>query len=219
MPRHKPIRFETSLEPKLVKEVRRIIRENQKAKTVLNATLALAAVGGILTLATIAPATLVGLGTLIKTGKQQKYQQYRELWTNFRKLKQRGAFEFAEEKDGYLVYRFTEKGKEKIKKLIFEEMNVTKPKRWDGKWRLVIFDIPESRKQARNALRDKLKEMNFYQCQRSVWIHPFPCGEEVAFITHLFNIEPYVKVFRVDEMNDGRVIYHFKNLIKEIVTK
>ena len=41
------------------------------------------------------------------------------------------------------------------------------------KWRLVILDIPE-KKRRESRFWKKLKDMGFYQCQKSAWIHPFP---------------------------------------------
>ena len=102
----------------------------------------------------------------------------------------------------------------KIKKFIFDKLFIKKPKSWDNKWRLIIFDIPEPKKQARFALVKKLKEMDFYQCQKSVWIHPFPCMEEIEFVKDVFNIKPFVKIFTIDEMTDGKTLYHFKDLLK-----
>ncbi|MFC1756901.1 hypothetical protein ACFLZC_01975, partial [Patescibacteria group bacterium] len=98
-----------------------------------------------------------------------------------------------------------------------DEMILLKPKKWDGKWRLVIFDIPETKRCARDALRQKLEQLEFYQCQKSTWIHPFPCIEEIEFLKNFFNIKPFVKLFLVEEMTDGKVLYHFKDLIKKSI--
>lgn len=219
MPKHKPIKFKTTLEPNLIKQVKEIMQENKKAKTVLNATLALIAVGGILTLGAIAPGVFGELTRMAYRKKKEKYEQYREIWQRFHSLKQKGNLEFVKEENGYAVYKLSKKGRERIKKFIFDELFIKKPGKWDGEWRLVIFDIPESQKKARWALRRKLKDLGFYQCQKSVWIHPFPCLEEIEFLKEILNIKPFVKLFLVDEMTDGKVLYYFRNQIKEVVTE
>lgn len=219
MPKHKPIKFETTLEASLIKQVKEIMQENKSAKTVLNATLALIAIGGILTLGTIAPGVFGELTRMAYRKKKEKYEQYREIWQRFYSLKQKGNLEFVKEENGYSVYRLSEKGKEKIKKFIFDELFIKRPTTWDKKWRLVIFDIPEFQNKARWALRRKLKDLGFYQCQKSVWIHPFPCLEEIEFLKDTFGIKPFVKLFLVDEMTDGKVLYYFRNQIKEVKTK
>ncbi len=57
---------------------------------------------------------------------------------------------------------------------------------WDGKWRMVIFDVEEKQRQGRDMVRSKLKELGFGMLQRSVWISPFKIEEDlVAFFEHL----------------------------------
>jgi len=118
-----------------------------------------------------------------------------------------------------MVYTITEKGKEKIKKFILDELKINNPKTWDENWRLVIFDIPEERRKIREAFREKLESLGFYQCQKSVWIHPFPCMEEIEFLKDFFYIKPFVKIFLVKEMTDGKVLYHFRELLKNTIIK
>ena len=216
MPKHKPIKFQITLEPTILSRIKEIMRENKKAKTIFNATLALVAVGGILTFGPIAPGVLTGLTRFLAGKKKEKYEAYRQIWRSFNDLKKKGNLEFVKEEGDCLIYRFSKKGKEKIRKLILDELDVKIPKKWDKKWRVVIFDIPESRRKARMALSKKLKEMGFYQCQKSVWIHPFPCVEEIEFLKNVFNIKPFVKLFLVEEMTDGRVLYHFSSQINKI---
>lgn len=216
--KHKPIKFQTTLETNLKKELLKIAKENKKAKTALNATLGLIALGGILTFGI--SCTALGVFTkMLAERKKERYEEYQKLWRNFHNLKKQRALEFVEEKDGHLVYRPTKKGKEKIKKLIFDEMILEKPAKWDGKWRLTIFDIPEKYRKTRNALREKLKNLGFYQCQKSAWIHPFPCLAEIEFLKSVLNIKPFVKLFIIDEMEDGKVLYYFKDLLKTNITK
>jgi len=212
--KHKPIKFETTLESSFQKELIKIVRENEKAKTALRAALVLIAFGGVLTFGIMAPNAFSFFTNIMARRKKQRYENYRRIWQSFHILKKQRALEFLEEKDGYLIYKTTEKGKEKIKKFILNEMVLAKPKKWDGKWRLLIFDIPETRQKARAALRQKLKNLGFYQCQKSAWIYPFPCAEEIEFLKEQLNIKPFVKLFLIDEMEDGKVLYHFKDLIK-----
>src|SRR3989338_8018923 len=83
----------------------------------------------------------------------------------------------------------------------------------------IIFDINEKKRSGRVAFRKKLNDMGFYQCQKSAWIHPFPCLYEIEFIKDVFNLKPFVKIFLVDEMTDGKTLYHFRNLLKQVSTK
>lgn len=219
MPKHKPIKFETTLKPKKLEEIKQIIKDNKNAKTVINVALALIAVGGILTVGAIAPNALGGFLRMYKNSQKAKKEKYNQIWRGFNALKKQRAIEFVREENNCLVYRLNKKGEEKIEKFVFEELRVGIPNKWDKNWRLVIFDIPETKKMARKALTRKLKELDFYQCQKSVWIHPFPCWKEIEFIKDVFNIKPFVKIFLVKEMTDGKTLYHFKNLLKKVVAK
>mgnify|MGYP001613370347 CR=1 FL=1 len=219
MPKHKPIKFETTLEPDLKKYVIKIMKENPKAKTIFSATLGIVAMGGILTFGAAFPNLLGEIGKMRQRQKRESYEQYRKIWNNFHSLKKCNALKFIKEENGCLVYTITEKGREKIKKFAFDEIKISNPKEWDKKWRLVIFDIPEKYAKSRNALRHKLEDLGFYQCQKSAWIYPFPCAGEIEFIKDVLNLKSFVKLFLVDEMTDGKVLYHFKNLLKNNIIK
>lgn len=217
MPKHKPIKFESTLEPSLKRHIINIFKENPKAKTILNATLGLIAVGGIITFGAAFPAILGEIGKIRRRQKKDSYERYQQIWRSFNNLKQQRALEFVKEENDYLIYKVNENGKKKIKKFIFDELKISAPKNWDNKWRLVIFDIPETKKNERHALRRKLTELGFYQCQKSVWIYPFECEQEIEFIKDILNIKPFVKIFLVDKIDDGKTLYQFKNLIKDRV--
>ena len=99
------------------------------------------------------------------------------------------------EVDGKFIVKLTEKGKKVVEEIQFESMEIKKQKVWDGKWRIVIFDIPEKQmKIARNALRTKLQNLGFYQIQKSVWAYPYPCEKEIQFLCEIFNINPYINI-------------------------
>ena len=218
MPKHKPIKFE-ALDESFVKQIKKIISENKTAKSVLNATLAIMATGGIITLGAMAPGLLTEINKISRRKRKEKTEKYREIWRNFNLLKKKGNLEFVKEEDDCLFYKFSEKGKAKVRKFIIDELQISAPKEWDKKWRLIIFDIPEKKRSGRVALRKKLNDMGFFQCQKSAWIHPFPCLEEIEFVKDVFNIKPFVKIFLVDEMTDGKSLYYFKNLLKEVPIK
>ena len=62
------------------------------------------------------------------------------------------------------------------------------PEKWDGLWRLVMFDIPEKRRRARNALRFAFQKMGLVQIQKSVFAYPYPCKKEIDFVAGYFKI-------------------------------
>ena len=107
----------------------------------------------------------------------------------------------------------TEKGRERVLTFDDTKMRIEKPSRWDGKWHVVLFDIPEKHKLAREALRSKLRELGFHQWQRSVFVHPYPCREQVDFISAFFNVRTHVRYAVMTNMtNEAELRLHF-NLI------
>jgi len=74
-------------------------------------------------------------------------------------------------KKGKPYLRLTSKANEKLKR-DFPIFRMQKRK-WDGKWRIVIFDISEKSRLLRNALRRKLKELGFGMLQQSIYISPY----------------------------------------------
>jgi len=93
-----------------------------------------------------------------------------------------------EKKNHQIYISLTEKGKKKAGWLQIDSLKIKRPKKWDGKWRLVIFDISQIKKLYREAFRGKLKELGFYPLQKSVWIYPFDCRAEIELLKEFFGL-------------------------------
>src|SRR3989338_7057767 len=118
---------------------------------------------------------------------------------------------YKENKEGFVEIILTKDGEKKALKFRFDDMEIKKPKKWDKQWRIVIFDIPEKFKRAREALREKLKELGFVELQKSVFVHPFESKDEVDFIVEFFAIRPYVRFLRSDFItNEADLKLRFK---------
>lgn len=94
-------------------------------------------------------------------------------------------FSSFERKNGK-VY-LTEKGRIKIIRSIIKDINISQ--KWDGKWRAIIFDIPEASKRERNFLRTELKYMKFKELQKSIWITPFNIENELFALLKLWKMD------------------------------
>ncbi|MEK7117894.1 MAG: hypothetical protein AAB861_03935 [Patescibacteria group bacterium] len=99
-----------------------------------------------------------------------------------------------ENPDGSLTMVLTDKGKKKALTFNIDNMEIKKPKVWDKKWRMVVFDIPEKKRAARDVLRETLKRLGFYEFQKSVLVHPYPCQDEIDYIIEYFDIRPWVRI-------------------------
>ena len=113
-----------------------------------------------------------------------------------------------ENSDGSYTIELTEKGRMKSLTYHFEEMKI-KGENWDGKWRLIVFDIPESKRKGRDALRDKIRKLGFYELQKSVWVYPYECKNEIDFIIEFFGLRKYVR-FGILESIDNEL--HLKKI-------
>ena len=90
------------------------------------------------------------------------------------------------------VLELTEKGKMKAIEYYFFKKLKIKNKKWDGKWRMLIFDIPERMRRGRNALRWKIKKLGFCELQKSVFVIPYECKKEIDFVVNFFELKSYV---------------------------
>lgn len=143
---------------------------------------------------------------IVHTWKQIEKE---ELRSAIRSLYRSRLIEEREEKNGKITLVISEDGKKKALSYQFDEMNIKKPRIWDKKWRLVIFDIPEKKKQVRERLRMKLKELEFYELQKSVFVHPFDCKDEIDFIIEFFEARPFIR-FAIIESIDNEL--HLKKI-------
>jgi len=118
----------------------------------------------------------------------------------FRSLKHRG---FIKEDNQKQEIELTGKAVGNLRKYCLEIIEVPKQKVWDGKFRIVIFDVPEKRKIGREVLRRKLKELGFEKLQGSVYVHPYPCKKEIDWIRRNYELESYVLYLEVEYLDES----------------
>lgn len=138
------------------------------------------------------------------TGKpKRKFQKYPsdQIYKVIQKLNQQKMVGLSQEGDKTIV-KITERGKTKLLKFDLDKMKIKKPKKWDGYLRIVIFDIPETKKHGREALRDLLKRLEFHPLQKSVFVLPWECEKEIEFISQIYEIAPYVKYILVKKLKN-----------------
>jgi len=125
-------------------------------------------------------------------------------------MKRQKLIEYVSDKHGKTVVKITKKGETRLRAFDIELMKIKKPKKWDGKWRLVMFDIPMRFTKGREALRYHLKALNFFQFQKSAWIHPYPCEDEIIFIADFFGIGKHVEILTAETiLRDEKLKKHF----------
>ena len=145
-----------------------------------------------------------------KMGREWKRINKEELRRQINELYRSKLIEKRENPDGSTTIILTERGKLRALKYRFGDMKI-KTDSWDNKWRMVAFDIPERTKRGRDALRKKLKELGFYELQKSLWVFPYECRSEIDFIIEYFGLRRYVR-FAILEFIDNEL--HLKEIFK-----
>ncbi len=100
-----------------------------------------------------------------------------------------------------LYIKITNNGNQLVKNFNYDNLQLPELKKWDKKWRLIIFDIPNKKRRERQALSVKLKDLGFYPLQESVFIYPFECRDEVDFICEFLSIGRYVNYCVVESLD------------------
>lgn len=107
-------------------------------------------------------------GNFEASGKP-KYAINRSLKT----LSETGLIEEIETPHSAFV-RITPEGRHKLRNLKLSSPTSLISTSWDGYWRMVLIDLPESRKSERNSFRYILKKAGFIMLKNSVWVSPYP---------------------------------------------
>jgi|SRR3989344_2447419 len=75
-----------------------------------------------------------------------------------------------------------------------------KKKRKDGKWIMIVFDIPQKHQKARNLLRSVLQNLGYKMFQQSVWITPYDVSDKTEKLLQAYSLERYVKIFLIEKL-------------------
>lgn len=196
----------------LVKHKRRIkelidrFMESESAEAYIGrAVLAMVGLGGILVIGAIAPNIFSAFAKFNKPHRFSEKQVHKSVYY----LRKNGLIKFITKTDGASIVKITKNGQKKLVEFAIESIKPNAPSHWDGKWRMVIFDIPERFRAARESLRHKLKEFGLFQLQRSVFAYPHPLEEEVQFIAAFFDVEQYIEILTVERMLDDKALKNY----------
>lgn len=148
-----------------------------KVTKIILKTIALA---GIISMVVLAPNALQALDIFYDKNKR-KYNKKQYLNKSIERLKEGGYIEF-KNRDGKVFISLTGKGKERLLRYQIGDLTIKKPKKWDKKWRIIAFDIKETKREIRDSLRIELINLGFIKLQNSVWVYPYDCEEVVVML-------------------------------------
>jgi hypothetical protein len=179
-------------------------REKTNKYAPVKQILSLIGFGAVISAAILAPKSAPLLIPLVK--KSPDYNMWKKynisyLHRTLKRLEEQKQIQ-VEEIHGERVVVLSNAGKRKILHLSLETLQIERPKNWDHKWRLVLYDIPDSGKHWRDAIKSTLKTIGFYQIQKSVYIYPYSCFEQIEFIREYYSVGKQLQYMLVDQIED-----------------
>ena len=157
-------------------EAKRKVRKGEIQKIILESV----KVAGLVSLLVVAPNVI---GAMAKLGIIRSPRQRELVGRSCDRLVRAGQLQW---ENGKL--RLTSKGESAILRLMLREMSNTKRRRWDKRWRVLIFDIPEYKKHIRDRIRETLRIIGFVHLQHSVWVYPYDCEDLITLLKADFKI-------------------------------
>ena len=141
---------------------------------------------------------------------QEKRPSRKQRYDTFRYLRRKGLVELRQEGHD-VALKLTKEGKKRAGKYQIDDLAIEKPKKWDGKWRIIIFDIPATSNTIRDIFRRKLKEFGFYRLQKSIWVFPFECREEIQLLRDFLEVgqKQIIYIEAMDIEGDGTLRKYF----------
>jgi len=165
---------------------------------------------GVISIALIAPKMTRLLKELDRPAKNRS-QLYRRITQGIKRLEQDGLVVVSGEYAKRRI-KITEKGRAVMEQIEFGEYVIPEPAFWDGKWRVLVFDITERRRRVRDQLRRLLQGAGFVRIQDSVWVYPYSCDEFIALVrAHLKSGVGEVRFFVAEALeSDKGLREHFR---------
>ncbi len=154
------------------------VRTRARRDSIRNGLLSAIALTGALPLAIAAPKVFTALSDLGFDAYMPSNPKQR-LYETASRLKRKGLIEFRSE-SGKRRMVLTDAGRVELLRGQAKLQHRQKPKKWDRRWRIVIFDIPEKRRNERDRIRVLMRSFGFERLQDSVWIYPYDCEEIIT---------------------------------------
>lgn len=190
---------------KIEERIKQRMRKNALRDTLLVSAYTTVAVG----MAIMAPNSLqllkqvkgaIGPSPRLKRRISQKYSELVAQGIFERRIGPRGSEIILTEKGAQLGEEIS----------LRKELKLSRPKKWDRKWRVIMFDVWERRRNVRDRLRRMLEEVGFMKIQDSVWVYPYPCEDLLIFLRKSLKLGPSILYMVVDEIErDESLRRHF----------
>jgi hypothetical protein len=188
-------------------KVELVAKKRRRQQYIQDAVMAAVSGAGLLAVAMLAPNILQILPHI--TGKKRSKLAFKTK-TAASRLAAKGYIRFIN-RGGKKYIEITKEGSRAI---AFEREKAqlvdTRKRKWDKRYRLVMFDIPQTRKTTRDRVRLLMRECGFLRLQDSVWIFPHDCEELIVLAKADLRVGKDIVYAVVESMeNDGWIKKHF----------
>lgn len=112
------------------------------------------------------------------------------------------------------MLHITSDGRDVLENAVQRTRTSLSTKEWDGKWRIVAYDIPERYKKLRDQVRHILKRSGFVKLHHSLWVFPHDCTELTELIQTDSRLRAGVLYGVLDGVQDDaklRAIFNLKS--------
>ncbi len=185
------------------KENKKQIRATKIQKVVLKTI----ATAGLVSVALLAPNALQML-KMFDLDKKFLKNKVTAINNSRKRLINNGLVTYSQ--NGLLL--LTNEGQKFLNKIEKNNFKITKPKKWDKKWRIIIFDIKERNKQIRDQIREKLNLIGFIKLQNSVWVFPYDCEDFINLLKADFSMGREVLYIIGDRIENEKVLLEYFKL-------
>ncbi|MDP3794015.1 MAG: hypothetical protein Q8R07_04680 [Candidatus Uhrbacteria bacterium] len=165
---------------------------------VIRLVLGVVAVAGVVTTAAVCP----GLLKVVVDATRGSYPRT-SLKRAIHRLDKKGWFLAIEEGRSIKIV-LSKKGRAAWMEYEMGTRKIAKPRKWDQRWRLLIFDIPEAKKFLREKIRRVLQQWEFVRLQDSVWIYPYECSDILALLRTKYGVRSEALALTVDRFDNDR---------------
>lgn len=140
----------------------------------------------------ISPTAAILAKPFLDEEKKKRYDAWKQYNPSYLRssIKRLHALKYVEitNKNGEDVVILTDAGKRRILKYALDDLSVEKPKAWDGRWRMIMYDVESRKKRLRDVFRESLQSLGFLMLQESVWLYPYPCEKQVTFLKEYYGV-------------------------------
>jgi len=184
-----PIKFTKSVHGRKIVNMKKYQKKDLLAiDTPKDLLITLLVVGGVTAALSISPAVLAP-AFVFKAFKKEKAVKKKYMQSAYYLKRHRLLTYSSDMKKIHLTKKGVARAARHLLAAFSQRNDQQTNRQWDGKWRLFMYDIPAKERIKRDAMRDVIKRIGMTPLQKSVWIYPFDCAEEISLIKKIFSLD------------------------------